>query len=140
MIPQVYFNGTDISVALSHPSFVRYEDFPKDPEVTFFMDMGSLFQLAYEDDITPIFRILEWLEANCRQGWRWTIDEKTEFVPDPTGKSILPNGKRASVSDVRRQLWINFDSRDDAMLSRITLVDLRNMRHANCGILSSGVS
>jgi len=113
--------------------------FPKEDELSFFMDLGSIFSGA-ENSADEIEKVLSWLIHNCQHRWQWIVNESVIYRADDNGKTTLPDGSRVSVSDMRRRLWINFDSRDDAMLSRITLVDLRNARYANCGILSSSIS
>lgn len=99
----------------------------------FFVDLGSVLTMDLDDTITKARHNLENISRIARSHWHWAFAERPIYEPAANGKSTLPNGQNANTLDYRRELWINFASGDDAMLSRITLMDLKGARHADSG-------
>lgn len=114
--------------------------FDKDHPLSFYLDVGSIFSLEYDvDDHGELIRQkLNTVMATCQHNWHWTVDEFTVFVADADGLNIMPDGNKARVSDLRRQLWINFASPDDAMLCRLAIDELRSGKHVERGRMSGG--
>ncbi len=110
------------------------------PDLSFYVEIGSIFDIGGRVGSFPDLddAILDQVAKICKHDWQWSWDEYSTFAPDTNGRSTMPDGTRVSVDDVRRRLWIHFDSKDDAMLSRITVVDLRNARHADSGRMPKG--
>jgi hypothetical protein len=56
-----------------------------------------------------------------------------------TSKTVAPETDKlvSAVTDQRKFIMFNFASRDDAMLVRMTIVDLRSVRHDDSGGLPS---
>lgn len=93
-----------------------------------------------DDDIEGEFirQKINTVMATCQHKWHWTVDEFAVFVADDSGMSTMPDGTKARVSDLRRQLWINFASPDDAMLCRLAIDELRSGKHVERGRMSGG--
>lgn len=123
-------------VGESNPHYQKLDQFYKGDLLAFYMDVGSMFSLIDGEDATVVREVLHTVETTCKQGWHWTLDEFTTFTPDPEGKSTMPDGTKVKVADLRRHLWINFDSADDAMLCRLAIGELRSGKYVERGRLS----
>lgn len=121
----------------ANPHYQKIDQFYKGDLLAFYMDIGSMFTLVDdESDAAAIRETLHKVASTCEHGWHWTLDEFTTFTPDPEGKSTMPDGTKVKVSDLRRHLWFNFDSADDAMLCRLAIGELRSGKHVERGRLS----
>jgi hypothetical protein len=100
-------------------------------EHIYFFDTGSVLRFGtseYDEQIDAIVQCLAQLDELCRADWHWYVKLENIFVPnDPWHK----------ITDRRRYLWINFASADDAMLCRLSILELRKIADANCGGLPS---
>lgn len=122
-----------------HPHHQRVDLLDKDHPLSFYLDVGSMFSLVDEDVYGKfILNTLNTVMARCKGNWYWTIDEFAVYVADAEGRSRMPDGTKARVSDLRRQLWINFASPDDAMLCRLAIDELRSGKHVERGRMSGG--
>ena len=113
--------------------------------VTLEMDVGSVlgFAQTWEQDIRDCISVtLEEVGRICKDEWSWWTEERTihELVKmsQMTSRTIAPEDDKlvTAPTDQRRFLTFNFASRDDAMLVRMTIVDLRSVRSADSGGLS----
>lgn len=104
-----------------------------DGPFVYFVDLGSVLTMDVDGTIDIARRNLEEINRLARGLWFWAFMERPIYEAAAGGKSTLPNGTNANAVDYRRELWINFASANDAMLSRITLVDLKGARYADSG-------
>lgn len=86
----------------------------------YFMDLGStmVFGGFGSDPSVKVPDILRSVETMAKDNWHW-------FTEDA---AIVEAGV---IQDNRKFLWISFDSKDDAMLSKMTLLGLRNQKYAD---------
>jgi hypothetical protein len=79
------------------------------------MDVCSLIVLG---DTEKSERVLEWIHANVRGPWHWTVRHRH------VGNSL-------ALLDVRLELWVSIDDSDSAMLSKLTWMEFRSKEHAD---------
>lgn len=112
------------------------KDFPKEG-LTYELDLGSVLTvLAGSENVRTSLGNEALIEVAriCKHDWCWTIAEKTINTEVPmsqlTSKKIPPEEDKLVLAptDQRKFLYINFDSKDDAMLVRMTILDLRSIR------------
>ena len=110
--------------------------------VTLELDVGSVLGFADLWEKTIVERMtvaLTDVGRICKDQWQWwtaerTINEQVKFS-QLTSRKILPEDDKLVMAptDHRRFLTFNFASRDDAMLVRMTIVDLRSVKNADGG-------
>lgn len=86
----------------------------------FFRDFGSTIQFLGQEADNFEQNIKEFLESIrdiCSYDWYWNVQDVV----------ILEEGL---VIDNRKYVWISFDSKEDAVLCRMTHTDLRNQKYA----------
>lgn len=126
-----------------------YSDHHKFPEertgeaLEFQIDMGSVMGLMIDDAAMHdrFSHILNEVGRICRDSWSWYSSDETIMSMVPL--SSLGTGSRfkdddtlmEAPTDLRRMLYINFASRDDAMLVRMTVEDMRSVKNADSGVL-----
>jgi hypothetical protein len=111
--------------------------------VTFELDNGSLMTGgSYSELRNKAKAILYQVGKICRSEWYWdsygrTITTPTEIVHDSLND---PEDKITKIvempTDHRQYILLNFASRDDAMLVRMTIQDLKVVRNDNSGDVS----
>ena len=84
----------------------------------YFLDLGSTIAFGGDDPLIKVREVLYSIKAIAKQNWHW-------FTEDAT---VVEDGV---ILDNRKYLWISFDSADDAMLSKMTLLGLRNQKYAH---------
>ena len=123
----------------------RLEDF-KDDWVTLELDLGSVlgFTQHWQDSMAErIAAAIKEVNRICRNDWLWHISERNIYdqvmFSQLTSKTVAPETDKlvTAVTDQRKFIMFNFASRDDAMLVRMTIVDLRSVRHDDSGGLPS---
>ena len=77
------------------------------------------------DQLERVMFVLDELTRVCKGRWRWNLIDEPTFRQ---GKAI----------DVVKRLYVSFDLSGDAMLSRMTLQDLKGARYAYSGGLPTG--
>jgi hypothetical protein len=120
--------GGDISRQFN-PRHLDIKLFPHDH--TYYFDTGTVMQFGtsnYDAQMVIILNTLEQLDRLCKADWHWYVKLENIFEPNDVWRKIV---------DRRRYLWINFASADDAMLCRLSILELRKIADANCGRLSS---
>jgi hypothetical protein len=109
------------------------------------LDMGSVmgFNRHWEADMADRIRsTLNDVGNICKDDWVWHSDERTIKDQIKTSQVIGSEGVPNADSlidvpvDQRKFLIFNFASRDDAMLVRMTIEDLKVVRNDNSGDLS----
>ena len=94
----------------------RYRVHIKDESTpdTYWFVLGSTFDENVIDESSPeLITVLSWLQANATGNWYWCRDSANAW--DDEG----------NILDLLDILWIKFDLKSDAMLSRLTWLDLR---------------
>lgn len=106
----------------------------------FELDLGSVlnvndFMTAKSDEV------LDLVANTCKGDWWWSTEERP-IIEDvlwsqATSKTVKPEDDYVLPMpvDQRRFLILYFDSRDDAMLVRLTVPDLKALRDENSGEL-----
>lgn len=107
-------------------------------QMTYEIDMGSLMlasSVGEADMDASITALLEDIGRICRGDWTWSMGDRTVYsevwFSQAVSKKVSPEEDRLVTmpSDLRKILYINFASKDDAMLSRMTVLDLRSLQN-----------
>ena len=110
--------------------------------VTLEFDAGSVLgftELWQADMATRIREVLEEVGRICKGEWLWLVDERPFYdamkMSQLTTRKIAPEDDKMVMapSDQRKIVKFNFASRDDAMLVRMTIVDMRSVKNADSG-------
>ena len=126
--------------------YAHLHKFPEElteDHLRFQVSLGSVFGLAIDDKAMHerCSDILEEVGRICREPWSWySADETiTSMVPMSSlgsGTNIRDNHNLVeAATDLHKILYINFASRDDAMLVRMTIEDMRSVKCADSGAL-----
>lgn len=108
------------------------------------LDVGSVLNVMghLQQDPTSI-RVRSALEdvgRICKGAWHWHTSDRTITESVHVSK-LLGNGELDdctdplvdALSDLRKYLTLNFASRDDAMLVRMSIADLRSVKNVDGG-------
>lgn len=87
----------------------------------FYFDIGTLFMDpdSFANRTSEAARMVMWFREHLQGNWAWSAPEWNRIGPD--GRML----------DVRKVLWISFDLSDDAVLARMTWLDLKGMKDAD---------
>ena len=123
----------------------RLEDLPF--PTTLELDVGSVLGVMghlQEDPTSDRVRLaLGDVGRICKGAWYWHTGDRT--ITTPVYTSQLTGGSESkdgadklidSPSDIRKYLTLNFASRDDAMLVRMSIADLRSVKNVDGGDMS----
>lgn len=110
------------------------------------LDLGSLLTFNITADDAPVMvrarEVLERIAAIAQHDWCWACRDVTVY--DEVNLSQIRSGiapekdhKISAPVDHRKVIAFNFASRDDAMLVRMTIADLRSAKYDDGGGLSS---
>lgn len=111
--------------------------------VTFELDNGSLMTGgSYSELRNKAKAILDQVGKICRSEWYWESNSRNITIPTEIVHDSLndPEDKITKIvempTDHRQYILLNFASRDDAMLVRMTIQDLKVVRNDNSGDVS----
>lgn len=112
------------------------------------LDLGSLLGLTSQDTQQAmsdhVESVLNEVGRICKDKWNWNTSDRT--ITSQVYSSELASGGHGDTqddhlidmpSDHRKFLTLNFASKDDAMLVRISVLDLRSISDADSGTLPS---
>ena len=110
----------------------------------FSKDLGSVLGFGIEIDhlVGTMDAILDEVARIAKHEWHWSIEDNTVYADMPasaiagSGLAKIDDDSIINVPvDHRKSLFLNFASRDDAMLVRMTIEDLRSVKDADGGDL-----
>jgi hypothetical protein len=97
------------------------------------IDLGSNLIFSSDEEGLEMSQrmvdLLDDVERMCEAEWHWSTLDTVVLDDVTTGSGCV---LRTAV-DQRKFLTINFASKADAMLVRMTILDLRSVRNADCG-------